>query len=74
MYPHRLIQNSLLCLGETCCDKEGTTYVNFITKEMGNDVIVRSVKMGNTTDDDFTNSLVMHPFQQASMSIEYCFY
>ncbi|XP_070492431.1 palmitoyl-protein thioesterase 1-like [Chironomus tepperi] len=50
--------------GETCCDTEGTTYVNFITKEMGNDVHVRSVKMGNTTEDDFTNSLVMHPFQQ----------
>lgn len=50
--------------GETCCEKEGTRYVNFLTKELGNGAYVKSVKMGNTTDDDFTNSLIMHPFKQ----------
>lgn len=52
--------------GETCCDKEGKLYYNFIKSELENDVYVRSVKMGNTTEEDFTKSLTVHPFDQVS--------
>lgn len=54
----------VLIQGETCCDKEGKLYHNFLMSELKNDVHVRSVRIGNTTEDDFTNSLTVHPFHQ----------
>lgn len=54
----------LLFSGETCCGHESNLYANFIKNELGNEVIIKSVKIGNTKDDDFTNSLTLHPFEQ----------
>lgn len=50
--------------GETCCDREGNIYANFIQRELDQQVIVRSVKMGESKEDDFTYSLTIHPFEQ----------
>lgn len=58
-------------LGETCCEKEGKLYHNFLTSELENDVYVRSVKIGNTTEEDFTKSLTMHPFDQVKKAFFY---
>lgn len=55
---------SFSILGETCCGKEGNRYANFIENELSRDVTVRSVKLGNTEEDDFTYSLSTHPFDQ----------
>jgi hypothetical protein len=50
--------------GETCCDREGNLYANFIEKELENQVTIKSVKLGETKEDDFANSLTVHPFEQ----------
>lgn len=50
--------------GETCCDREGNLFTDFIESELNHEVLVRSVKMGDTNDDDFARSLTLHPFDQ----------
>lgn len=50
--------------GTTCCGAETSQYANFIEKELGGEVVVRSVRIGVTEKDDFANSLTVHPFDQ----------
>ena len=41
-----------------------TKYVNFIKSELNYEAKVKSVKIGKNEEDDFTNSLTQHPFEQ----------
>lgn len=59
--------------GETCCDHEGNLYVNFLQNEFQNKSYVKVVKIGNTKEDDFTNSLTTHPFDQVSLRL-FCWF
>ena len=57
-----------MCLfaAETCCSEDTSKFINAISAELDNDVQIKSVKMGDTLDDDYKNSYRMHPFKQVS--------
>lgn len=40
--------------------------MNFLRNELQNRTHVKVVKIGETKEDDFVNSLTVHPFEQAS--------
>lgn len=48
----------------TCCGDEINSYSNIIKSQLGNDVHIKSVRIGDTPEQDRINSLTKHPFEQ----------
>lgn len=53
-----------LFAAETCCSEDTSKFINTISSALDNDVQIKSVKMGDTLDEDYKNSYRMHPFKQ----------
>lgn len=50
--------------GETCCDSEINSYVDVIKSILGDDVYVKTVRIGKSAEEDKSLSLFTHPFDQ----------
>ena len=46
-------------------------FINLMKNGLENDVQIASVKMGNTVDEDYRNSLRWHPFDQVKNITQY---
>lgn len=45
-------------------------YINFLKKQLENDVYIKSVRVGKTVEQDQINSLSRHPFDQVSLQFK----
>lgn len=50
--------------GESCCDTEFQTYSSVIQKYLGDNLIIKSVQIGESPGWDRIKSLTIHPFDQ----------
>lgn len=57
-------------LGESCCDAEFEEYSSVILKHLGDNVLIKSVQIGETPRWDRIKSLTMHPFHQIALVCE----
>lgn len=49
---------------ESCCSDETLGYIHFLKSQLGEDVYIKSVRIGDTSSDDRVKSLSTHPFKQ----------
>lgn len=49
---------------EHCCGEEINSYSNIIKSQLGNDIHIKSVRIGDSAEKDRVNSLTRHPFKQ----------
>jgi palmitoyl-protein thioesterase len=56
--------------GETCCENEINSYAKFLKSLLGESVYIRSVRIGNSIDEDKVLSLFTHPFEQIQQVCE----
>jgi hypothetical protein len=57
-------------LGESCCDAEFEEYSSVMLKHLGDNVLIKSVQIGETPRWDRIKSLTMHPFDQIALVCE----
>jgi palmitoyl-protein thioesterase len=49
---------------ENCCSGETLQYIQFLQSQLGADVYIKSVRIGDTSGEDKLKSLSTHPFKQ----------
>lgn len=49
---------------EHCCGDEIKSYSDIIKSQLGDDIYIKSVRIGNNPEQDRINSLTRHPFKQ----------
>lgn len=50
--------------GESCCGEEAATYRNYLRSQLGNEIYIRSVQIGDSSAADVVKSLSVHPLNQ----------